>query len=239
MEPHILIKYASRSRPQRFFEGLHSIIDLAADPEHLSIQCILDQDDVTMNADDVKTRIKVFLLTTQWSYDRCFFDYGHSKSKIDAINRPILPHIHWDILVNFSDDMRFTVFGWDQIIREGFRCNGEDLFLHYPDSTARNSLPTMSVMDRAYFERDGYIYHPSYLSLWCDNEAQDVAKMRGRYRYMGIQIFDHFHPAYGHVPWDPQYERQQAYWGEDEKNYYHRKSKNFFLDAAEYTHSDR
>lgn len=224
MEPHILIKYASRSRPARFMEGLNSIFSLAANKNHLTVFCILDKDDSASG---------------EYAAEVCRFSPiegniiphpGLSTSKVDAINRPIPKELSWDILVNFSDDMRFTVYGWDTLIRDGFRCNGDDLFLHYPDSTAKGMLSTMSIMDRKYFERDGYIYHPSYKSLWCDNEAQDVAKLRGRYRYMGIQIFDHFHPAYGMAQWDEQYQRQQKDWDADEKNYYYRKENNFFLN---------
>lgn len=226
---HILVKYASRSRPSKFFEGLHNIIDMAADKDRYTIFCSLDADDGTIDFDfSAKSKNPVL--------SRVIFDYGYSKSKVHAINRVIPTPLEWDILVNFSDDMRFTVYGWDQLVREGFRCNGPDKFLHFPDSTAKNMLPTMSIMDRAYFDRDGYIYHPSYKSLWCDNEAMDVAKARGCYVYMGTQIFDHYHPAYGLAQWDEQYHRQQAFWNEDELNYIYRKSKNYFLDAIEPTH---
>jgi len=235
MEPHILIRYASRSRPARFFEGLHSIVDLMNNKTACTVCCILDDDDRSMTPKvDMYARLSEEIGV---KFDNCLLNFGKSKSKIDAINRDIGDN-DWDILVNFSDDMRFTVYGWDTLIRDGFRCNGDDLFLHYPDSTAKGMLSTMSIMDRKYFERDGYIYHPSYKSLWCDNEAQDVAKLRGRYRYMGIQLFDHFHPAYGMAEWDEQYHRQQKDWSDDEKNYYYRKANNFFLNDTEYSHSD-
>lgn len=215
---HILVKYASRSRPSRFFEGLNSILTLAADKDRITIISIHDLDDPFYQ--DYRDGLLNYDILSSW---------GYSKSKIDAINRPVPDDVAWDILVNFSDDMRFTVHGWDELIRDGFRINGLDKFLHYPDSTAKHMLPTMSIMGRKYFERDGYIYHPSYKSLWCDNEAMEVAKFRGCYVYMGIQIFDHYHPAYGLAQWDEQYHRQQGFWNEDELNYIYRKSKNFFL----------
>jgi len=236
MEPHILVKYASRSRPARFMEGLHSIFSLAGNKGDITVLCILDTDDACAS------EYANTLCRHNQSLGKTIPYSGFSTSKIDAINRPIPPEIRWDILVNFSDDMRFTVYGWDHLIRDGFRCNGDDLFLHYPDSTAKGMLSTMSIMDRKYFERDGYIYHPSYKSLFADNEAQEVAQMRGRYLYMGTQIFDHFHPAYGLAEWDEQYYRQQALWNEDEANYNYRKSHNFCLDAispdSEPAHSD-
>lgn len=228
---HILVKYASRSRPDRFFEGLHNIIDMAADKEHYTVFCALDRDDATMFRDNFPSqRVQRELDEHMGKFDKVIFDFGTSRSKIHAINRPAPDWIKWDILVNFSDDMRFLIYGYDELIREGFRCNGPDKFLHYPDSTAKNMLSTMSMMDRAYFERDGYIYHHAYQSVFADNHAQDIAKIRGCYVYMGIQLFDHFHPAYGLALWDSQYERQQALWAEDETVYNYQKANNYFLD---------
>jgi hypothetical protein len=222
----ILIKYPSRSRPERFFEGLDSITKLVADKDNYFIACTLDEDDTTMNNPDVLGRI------AGYPNARCFV--GKSANKIDAINRDLAElelEYDWDILACMSDDMRFIAYGWDQLIREGFQHNVPDLdgFLHYPDSTARNMLCTMSIMGRKYYERFGYIYHPSYQSLWCDNEAMEVAQMLGKYWYMGIQLFDHLHPAYNLAPWDEQYTRQQGLWGVDEANYIERKRHNFYL----------
>lgn len=237
--PRILVQYASRSRPQRFFEGLRNIFQLAADKTNIVVHCCLDADDGSMfrRSDDpaqivealpfVKTEMDLHAVDPEMLID---YDIGYSKSKVDAINRP-LPSIPWDILVNFSDDMRFIVFGWDEIIREGFRCNGDDLFLHYPDNDAKQMLSTMSIMDRKYYDRDGWIYHPGFKSLWADNFAMDLAQRRGRYRYLGIQIFYHYHPAYGHVPYDEQYSRQQAFWDEDEAFYKYLKTQPIFTDA--------
>lgn len=229
MEPHILVKYASRSRPKRFAEGMENIWSLAATPKNISVLCNLDDDDPFV--EDYRS-----YMSTIKRGEAVVYSHGRSRSKVDAINRRPPHWMQWDILVNFSDDMRFVVYGWDQLIREGVRCNGPDVFLHYPDSTAKNMLPTMSVMDRAYYERDGFIYFPDYWSVFCDNEAMEVAKLRGRYVYCGTQIYDHFHPAYGHVPWDEQYERQQAMWGHDETLYKHRCADNFYLDQnGQYT----
>jgi len=237
----ILVKFASRSRPGRFFEGLDSIYSLVARPELLTVFCCLDRNDATIFdeggdefAHDFRARTAEFCFRHTPTAMNIIYDPGNSVSKIDAINRKVPDTIPWDILVNFSDDMRFTVYGWDELIREGFRCNGPDKFLHYPDSTAKNMLATMSIMDRAYFERDGYIYHPSYKSLWCDNEAMEVAKLRGCYVYMGIQIFDHLHPAYGLAQWDEQYRRQQTFWEEDELNFKIRQAHNFYLDGVDH-----
>jgi len=232
---HILVKYASRSRPARFFEGLHNIIDMAADKVNFTVFCCLDADDRSMFEYgawrlDLQEKLRAVDEKLPFS-SQVIYDIGYSKSKIHAINRPLTDAVpEWDILVNYSDDMRFTVFGYDEIIREGFRCNGLDTFCHYPDSTAKNMLCTMSIIGAPYFQRDGWVYHPGFKSLWCDNMAQEMAKIRGCYVFMGTQIYEHYHPAYGLADWDDQYRRQQELWNEDELFYIYQKSHNFFLD---------
>lgn len=218
----LLFKYTSRSRPEQFFAGLDSIVNNLSDRERFMISCTLDQDDMSMNNPAVIERIERYPNTT--------IKWGFSKSKIDAINRDI-PAEGWDVLINMSDDMRFIAYGFDDLIRDGFRINAPDLdgFLHYPDSTAKNALCTLSIIGKRYFDRDGYIYHPSYLSLHCDNEAMEVAQLRGKYRYMGIQLFDHLHPAYGLAQWDEQYRMQQNLWNVDEQNINTRRARRFDL----------
>lgn len=218
---HILFKFTSRSRPQKFLDGLKNITDMVNDKVNYTILCTLDEDDTTMNTEAIRE------LTGR--YPNTIMQYGTSKSKIDAINRDMSVVKDWDILVVMSDDMRFTATGFDTLIREGMAHNFPDLdgFLHYPDTTAKTALATMSIMGRKYFERDNYIYHPSYQSLFCDNEAMEVAQARGKYLFMGIPILDHLHPAYNLSEWDEQYMFQQNLWGVDEANYLLRKAKNF------------
>src|SRR6266700_691947 len=115
---HILIKYTSRERRDRFFEGMHSIHNLISYKINFTVQCTLDEDDGSMNNYDVISQIQKFPNTV--------YRFGKSESKIHAINRDMNIVPHWDILVNFSDDMRFIVHGWDKHIREGFQYSAPD-----------------------------------------------------------------------------------------------------------------
>jgi hypothetical protein len=130
-----------------------------------------------------------------------------------------------------SDDMLFTVFGFDVMVGVDMMTHfGDgDGLLHYPDQDAKEYLATMYIAGRKYYERFGYIYHPSYKSLWCDNEVMDIAIKLGKYKFTGYQINLHLNPAYGHLEKDEMFLRQQGDWGEDELNYYNRKNKNFYL----------
>jgi len=130
-----------------------------------------------------------------------------------------------------SDDMRVTCYGFDQILRTAFNDFGLDTLLHIPDQDAKSALQTMYIAGKTYFDRFGFIYNPVYKSLFCDNEAHEIAVKLGKYRYLNYQgIIIHLNPSYGHLPKDEMYIRQQEIgWTKDQETFNERKSKNFYL----------
>lgn len=221
----ILIKYASRSRPERFFKGLDSIYDNLADKENFNVLCSFDSDDISMSGLEIINRLN--------KYKNIIYYFGKSNSKIHAINRDMDKAPLFDILINFSDDQQFLINEFDDIIRNDMHAYFPlgDGFLHYPDSHTKERLPTMSIMDKKYFDRTGYIYNPEYKNVYCDNEAMEVAKILGRYMFVNKIIFDHFHPIWGMAEMDAQYlisENQNSY-RIDNNTYQKRKAINFGL----------
>ena len=196
--PLICYNFASRSRPEKFFAVLDNIRDMSGSNNYFVV-CSLDDDDPTMNTEAVRDRIK--------TYNKVYPYWGHSHCKVHAINREAKNFGQFDILINQSDDMVWTKQWHDLIIADHMAANfpDGDGALHYPDGNAGGRiLMTMSIMGKKYFDRTGYIYHPEYSSLWCDNEATDVARMLGRLVFIDEQIFDHQHPAYNKAPNDAQ-----------------------------------
>jgi hypothetical protein len=219
----ILFKFATRGRVERFFNSLDSIVYNIKDVDYYHVSVAADTDDLQMCNDEVKERIS--------KYKNVSVEWGISKSKIHAINRD-MPKYPFDILVNTSDDMVFNMYGFDQCIRVDMNEHfpGFDGLLHYPDQDAKEHLATMYIAGRKWWEfRGKNIYHPSYKSLWCDNEEQEAAKIMGKYKYCGYQINVHLNPAYGYLQKDELFIKQQGFWEVDEINYYARKAKNFDL----------
>lgn len=223
----ILFKYATRSRRDNFLRGIDSIKKNLSNHKDCYVLITVDDDDQKMQP-----------LPTLYGINYSYVT-GKSESKIHAINRGLdqVPENfkEWEILVCMSDDMAFIERGFDDTIRscfvlglaEGF--NSGDMFLHFPDGN-RTDLCTMSIIGRDYFERDGYIYHPEYKSLFCDDEAQQVAKIRGCYKYVDKQIFEHKHPAYGKAVFDEQYQKTEAIGNTvDRETFIRRKEANFGL----------
>jgi hypothetical protein len=205
----ILYKLATRSRPERFSETIDSITKNSNSSNYLVLASI-DEDDELM-----QKYIEDRELGLGYPHPNVVVVNGRSKNKIDAINRDIDKvisdwNIKWDILVNISDDMLITSNQFDVVVRSAF-AETTDLFLHLPDGYVNEILPTMSIMGFDYYKRFGYIYHPSYESVYCDNEAMDVAKMLNKHVYIDLKLFTHNHPAnVGRHLWDAQYERTES-----------------------------
>lgn len=220
----ILFKLPSRGRPERFFKALNSIINNLHDKENYLISCTLDEDDLAMCNAEVVDKIHAI--------PNVEIGWGLSDSKIHAINRS-MPEYDWDIVVIGSDDIYFNLFGFDKIIRMEMENNfpDGDGYLHFREKDTFDILNVMTVIDKKYYDRFGYIYHPTYKSLWCDNEQTEVAKRLKRYAFIPYEIMLHRNSAYGYTdcPRDEMFDRQQKDWQSDEANFMSRKEKNFDL----------
>jgi len=221
----ILFKYASRSRPEKFFKGLDSIYNNLSDKENFHVLCSFDTDDISMYNQDVIDSLS--------SYHNLTYYFGHSKTKIEAINADLDKAPIFDILVNFSDDQVFTVYGFDDIIRKDMKENFPDTdgVLHYHDDNNGSRLMTMSIMGKKYFDRFGYIYHPDYSSVYCDNEAMEVAQKLNKYKFIDTIIYNHLHWRYGLSEFDNLYKINDTapVYQKDRIVYNKRFSKNFDL----------
>jgi len=193
----MLFKYASRSRNYKFFSGLENIIQNLSDLNNFCILISLDVDDITMNNPDTIKKLTEYV---QKYPQRIIIKYGYSKSKIDAINRDVnevKEKFDFDILVNFSDDMEFIKHSFDEVIRDKFYVHYQNLDgnIYFNDGFTGDRISTMSIIGRKYYDRFNYIYHPSYFSLWCDNEYTELAKMNQKLMYFNENIYRHNHPA--------------------------------------------
>lgn len=219
----ILFKYTSKSRVNNFFRGLDSIVNNLSNKQDYHILCSFDTDDAEYRQEEFMYRLRAYQNLSSY--------FGISHSKIDAINRDLPFAPPFDILVNMSDDFILTKPGFDDIIRKAFEEKFPDLdgFLHFHDGN-QPRLATMSIIGKKWFDRTGYIYHPSYITEWCDVEEQDKAQKEGKYAYMGddMVIMLHIHPYHGHQDaMDELYKKNMVMSKEDQKNYINRKSKNF------------
>lgn len=219
----ILIKFPSRERPQKFRDCIANILDTVQKPENILIVATLDSDDSTM----------------EWAktFDKPFFKaiYGNSTNKIHAVNRDMSKISYdWNYCLVMSDDMKFISKGWDRIIDHYFNMFSDgkerELILHFPtDNQHGDRIITMPIFNKQWYNRFGYIYHPSYISLFCDDEQTIVSKITGSYRKVNEQIAKHLHPIYTGEKQDKLMLKTQSYNDIDQSNFELRKSINFGL----------
>ena len=191
----------------------------------------MDEDDPKMYCD----RIKKFL-GYQKNVD---FYYGHSKTKIEAVNADLEKAPNFDILLLASDDMIPKQVNYDQYIVNAYSESFPDLdgVVHFNDGRQGPNLNTFCIMGKPYFNRFGYIYHPSYKSVFCDNEFTDVSRLLGRSKYYDNILF--FHGWIQFTGMDElmiRNENRELY-DIDSKNYQERKARKFDLTGVWYEYT--
>lgn len=216
----ICYSFASRSRPERFFEALDNIASMSASNDYFVV-AKLDTDDDKMNNNDVKALIAI-------QYPKVMVKWGASTSKIHAINRDLVDLPKFDILICMSDDMRFRTYGYDDIIRRVMP-DTLDGFIHCPDDYAKDRVCTVSIIGYRAYQRDMYIYWPGYFSMWADDEATAVAKERGIYILCTEIEIEHLHYTNNRKA-----SKDELYWRNDTYNadkaiFEERKARNFDL----------
>jgi len=217
LKPKILFKLTTRNRPLEAKKTINSILANVSDNNYV-ITATIDDDDT--NIEEYK---KIFV-----DQNIIFYLGPNVKTKVNAINKDLekILLLEWDILVNLSDDQVFVYKNFDREIRQQFAANYNQ-FLHFPDGNQKK-LCTMTIVGRNYFQRDAFIYHKSYKTQFCDNEAQDIAKLRKCYKFIDKQIFDHRHPSFYKSSIDSLYIKNKQFKHQDMHNYFRRKKNNYY-----------
>ena len=221
----LLIKFPTRNRKQKFLTVFQKYYDLLNDIENTHFLISIDEDDKTMNNDEVLDKLE--------TYNNVDIFIGYSKTKIEAVNADIIDFDDdWDIVLLASDDMIPQIQGYDDIIRENMK-------EYYPDTDGvlwffdgnRKDLNTLCILGKKYYDRFGYIYHKSYKSFYCDDEFTRVASRLKKQTFIDKIIIKHEHPD---IPdyrnrMDELYMNNHKYYQEDFKIFQMRLKNRFGL----------
>ncbi len=214
----ILVKFPTRERPKQFLKVLKLLNEKARDWQNISYLITIDSDDPTMTPEVIDEALNI---------NNVIIKAGKSDSKIHACNRSMIGG--WDIVVLISDDMTPQKDGWDDIIRLRMKQNYPDLdgCLWFNDGY-QPRICTLVIMGKVYYDRTGYLYHPDYHSLFCDNEQTEVAKGLDKLTYFEDVLFKHEHFANNSmVKRDKLYDRNEALFNIDKQTYERRKAQGF------------
>ena len=217
----ILLKCPTRGRREKFLSTIKKWIEFADEPASLGILVSADVDDPSMGG-----FTEADLPEVPWK-KVCF---GASKTKIQACNADMEKvDWQWDIVVLVSDDMIPQVKGYDTRIRKGMVTLDHIVWVY--DGFQNDRLNTLNIFGRNRYTDWGYLYHPAYKSLWCDNEITDwCRKNPTRCSIIPEVIIKHIHPyTVQGVILDELYKRNQKYEAEDRATYNSRKTQ---VDAS-------
>ena len=226
MEAKILIQFPTRQRPQKFLHVAKQYIDLLNNKTDWVMNVSCDIDDATMN--NPRMIKKVYDLAPDGFIILAFND---NHSKIEAVNADV-GLFEYDIILLASDDMIPKERGYDNVIRKYFKNYFPtfDGVLHFNDGNQKDTLNTLCILGKPYYNRFQYIYHPSYFSLSADIEFDEVSRTLGKHKYIEEIIIKHEHPAYNsNIINDDLYLKNNTFALIDKTNYNNRKARNFGL----------
>jgi hypothetical protein len=183
---NVLIKYPSRGRPDTFKNTIKLFINKLSNKHDVKFICSFDEDDSSMNNDNVRDYIKSLNFNIEYFYN-------NNKNKIEAINAN-MENQNFDVLILIADDIFPIINGYDDHICEIFKNSIYNLDCVIHTNTARwsNVLDVFCIMGKSYYDRFKYIYNPNYKSIFCDNEYTEVAKILNRSVFVHETIMEHY-----------------------------------------------
>lgn len=210
----ISILHPSRGRPHQSFATIKKWIVRSGVP--LEVLLSTDKSDIT--------EITYFDKYNTLDYPFRWVQ-NENRNAIEAINRAA-NIAHFNILIVVSDDTDCPLnWGLRLLAAIGDK---KDFVLKTDDGIQRTMI-TMPIMDRTYFNRDGYIYNPIYDHLFADKEFSDVAYARKRViKKMGLKFPHKHYSRTGQTP-DEVHLKNELTYEPGKKLYLERKKIHFGL----------
>lgn len=136
-----------------------------------------------------------------------------------------------DIIVAISDDFDCPLH-WDELLRKYLE-DKEDFVARIDDGIKHSGINSkgiipMPIVDRIYFERMPWIYHPEYNHFYGDEELCRVATMLGKKIELPI-VFEHIHHVVGKAKKDYVNIKNSKFHAKDKETFLRREAKGFDL----------
>lgn len=149
---------------------------------------------------------------------------SNNRSAVDAINYGAKKS-SGDVIVVMSDDFDCPE-NWAFKLEQ--ELEGKSDFIIKTQDGIQKWIITLPILDRTYYNRFGYVYHPDYLHLFCDTELSCVADLTGR-RITSDLMFKHNHYSTGAFEKDAVSVKADSTWSQGEKLFIERARKKFDL----------
>jgi len=226
----LLVQFPTFGRAEKFLRVLNKYVETVSPHHKLFFNINCDAADLTMTNPYIKERIK-FILGKIPNVDGVV-NYDEDTDKISAINDHI-DERDFDIVICASDDMVPKAWGWDNEIAIAMNQHFPDLdgCVHFNDGNTDGNLITFSILGKKLYDSFGYIYHPDYKSLYCDDEFTQEVRNRGCEKFIDKVIIAHEHwsieGSENHNQVDVAVQKTLHYSGRDQQVFNRRKELGF------------
>lgn len=130
-----------------------------------------------------------------------------NKSVVPALNNGAKVSTG-DVLIYLSDDFECPE-NWDRELVKVIG-NKKEFAIWVADGL-QNSIMTIHMLSRAYYERLGYMYYPEYFSVYADNDITEQAKKDNVMINARHLLFKHNHHSLnGGLPFDATYAKENC-----------------------------
>lgn len=205
------IIHPSRNRPTEAIKAINNWLDKAHCRGCIEYILSLDIDDPSVINYKPDPKVKIV--------------QNNNRSAIDAINNAA-KICTGSIIIVVSDDFDCPIH-WDAKLK--YHLTGKSDFLVKTQDGIQKTLITLPIMDRAYFNRFGYIYHPDYRHMYSDQEMTAVGHLLGRVITLPL-LFPHNHYSVGKWEKDETNRRNDLTWTQGATLFKERQSINFGVE---------
>ena len=146
----------------------------------------------------------------------------HENGLVKQVNRAAT-ECAGELIIAISDDFSCPEH-WDTILRNALA--GKSDYVVKTQDGLQPFIMTLPVMDRAFYNRLGHIYHPDYNHMYGDEELAEVGKLLNRTIVLP-DYFRHNHYSTGALPKDEVNTRNDSFMMIDKETYMRRKLNNF------------
>lgn len=176
----ISIIHPSRNRPSLAAKTAKKWLSSAKNMSNIQYLLSLDMDDDIKPYGDLLEGTGITVLAR------------FNTSAIEAINYAA-EEATGDLIIVVSDDFDCP-FHWDFALTKLLQ--GRTDFVVKTDDGLQPFIITLPIMDRVYYENQGYIYHPDYQHMYSDSHMSCKAFLEGKYINLPIR-FPHHHYSTG------------------------------------------
>ena len=192
MSKKISLLHATRNRADKAIACRNRWLELADHPEDVEHIFGVDDDDVNS--------------LTSLSTQRVIVPHG--AGCVAAWNK-CAEVSTGEILIQLSDDWE-PFQGWDTKIIAEFAAEQGECVLAINDGSRTDDLLCMAILNRARYVKQGFMFHPSFKSVFSDDYFTWAAKQDNVIRDARHIVFEHMHPVFGKAATDSTYEENNA-----------------------------